>query len=58
MLSTLYEAADKDYKITVLSNGCADGDAEVHNVFINTVFPRQAEVVTVQEWTDKIKGPT
>src|SRR5581483_3077415 len=32
VLSTLREAADKDYKITVLSDGCADADKEVHAV--------------------------
>ncbi|HVY73717.1 MAG TPA: isochorismatase family cysteine hydrolase, partial [Puia sp.] len=30
VLSTVREAADKDYALTVLSDCCADGDAEVH----------------------------
>jgi nicotinamidase-related amidase len=50
VLSTLREAADKDYKITVLSDGCADGDEEVHRVLTTKVFPRQADVFTIEEW--------
>jgi nicotinamidase-related amidase len=50
VLSTLREAADKDYRITVLSDGCADIDAEVHRVLTTKVFPRQADVHTVDEW--------
>jgi nicotinamidase-related amidase len=50
VLSTIREASDKDYRITVLSDCCADGDTEVHQVLMNKVFPRQADVLTVEEW--------
>ena len=50
VLSTIREAADKDYAITVLSDCCADMDEEVHRVLTTKVFPRQAEVITVEEW--------
>ncbi|HTE32312.1 MAG TPA: isochorismatase family cysteine hydrolase, partial [Chryseolinea sp.] len=50
VLSTLREAADKDYAITVLSDCCADMDEEVHHVLTTKIFPRQAEVVTAKEW--------
>jgi nicotinamidase-related amidase len=50
VLSTLREAADKDYRITVLSDCCADGDEEVHRVLTTKIFPRQADVLTVAEW--------
>jgi len=50
VLSTLREAADKDYELTVLSDGCLDADEEVHRVLMTKVFPRQADVVTVEEW--------
>jgi nicotinamidase-related amidase len=50
VLSTLREAADRDFRLTVLADGCADGDAEVHRVLTEKVFPRQAEVTTVAEW--------
>lgn len=51
VLSTLREAADKDYRITVLEDGCADGDPEVHRVLTTKIFPRQADVLTVEEWS-------
>jgi nicotinamidase-related amidase len=50
VLSTVREAADKDYRLTVLADGCADGDEEVHRVLTTKVFPRQADVLTVEEW--------
>jgi nicotinamidase-related amidase len=50
VLSTLRQAADLDYRLTVLSDACADGDAEVHRVLTEKVFPRQAQVTTTDEW--------
>ena len=50
VLSTLREAADKDYRITVLSNCCTDRDIEVHNILTAKVFPFQAAVITLEEW--------
>jgi len=50
VLSTLREASDKDYQLSVLSDACADGDPEVHRVLVEKVFPRQADVLSVAEW--------
>jgi nicotinamidase-related amidase len=50
VLSTLRAAADLDFGLTVLSDGCADGDAEVHRVLCEKVFPRQATLASVAEW--------
>ncbi len=50
VLSTLRQAADLDYRLTVLADGCLDRDPEVHQVLIEKVFPRQADVVDVAEW--------
>jgi nicotinamidase-related amidase len=50
VLSTVREAADKDYRLTVLSDACADADEEVHRVLTTKVFPRQADVITGEEW--------
>jgi len=50
VLSTVREAADKDYKLSVLADACADRDPEVHSVLLNKVFPRQAEVLTTDQW--------
>jgi len=54
VLSTLREAADRDYRLVVLADGCADGDAEVHRVLTEKVFPRQAEISSVAEWRANI----
>ncbi|WP_305784046.1 cysteine hydrolase family protein [Symbioplanes lichenis] len=52
VLSTVRQAADLDFELTVLADGCLDNDAEVHRVLTEKVFPRQADVVTVAEWVD------
>ncbi len=52
ILSTLREAADKDYQLTVIKDCCKDGDEEVHNVLMNKVFPRQADVITASDWAE------
>jgi nicotinamidase-related amidase len=50
VLSTLRQAADLDYRLTVLADACADRDEEVHRVLTEKVFPRQAIVTTTDEW--------
>lgn len=50
VLSTLRQAADLDYRLTVLSDACADADPEVHRVLTEKVFPRQALVTDTDEW--------
>ncbi|WP_343693258.1 isochorismatase family cysteine hydrolase [Chitinophaga sp.] len=51
VLSTLREAADKDFEISVLADACADREEEVHEFLTAKIFPRQAEVLTVAEWS-------
>ncbi|MFI5140443.1 MAG: cysteine hydrolase family protein [Sphingobacteriales bacterium] len=50
VLSTTREAADKDFLLTILADGCADRDEEVHQVLTTKIFPRQADVLSVDEW--------
>lgn len=50
VLSTLRQAADLDFGLTVLSDGCLDADPEVHRVLTEKVFPHQATVTTVADW--------
>jgi nicotinamidase-related amidase len=54
VLSTVREAADKDYRLTVLSDLCADADPEVHRVLLEKVFVRQAAVVTSEQWVQSL----
>ncbi len=56
VLSTLREAADRDYRLEVLSDGCLDADAEVHRVLTEKVFPRQADVISIDEWVRRLQG--
>ena len=56
VLSTLREAADKDYSLVVLSDACLDLDPEVHRVLMEKVFPRQAEVQTVEQWASALSA--
>lgn len=40
VLSTVRDAADRDFRLVVLCDGCWDADPEVHRVLIEKVFPR------------------
>jgi nicotinamidase-related amidase len=51
VLSTLRQAADLDYSLTVLADGCLDADPELHRVLLEKVFARQAEVTSIADWT-------
>ncbi|KAI1118880.1 isochorismatase family protein [Nemania sp. NC0429] len=50
VLSTVRQAADMDYELTVLANLCADSDAEVHDVLLKKVLVKQAAVMNAEEW--------
>jgi nicotinamidase-related amidase len=45
VLSTLIEAADRDYRLYVLSDGTDDPDTEARDVLLGKVFPRRAQVI-------------
>ena len=50
VLSGVRAAHDLDYRVIVLSDGCADPDASVHAFLMNTIFPKQATVMTINEY--------
>jgi nicotinamidase-related amidase len=50
VLSTVREAADLDYRLTVVADICLDDDDEVHRVLTQKVFPRQADVISSSDW--------
>lgn len=50
VLSTLCEAVDQDYRITVLKDLCLDRDEEVQRVLTEKVFPMHAKVLEAEEW--------
>ncbi|UWP79694.1 isochorismatase family protein [Dactylosporangium fulvum] len=49
VLSTVRDAADRDYRVVVLADGCADPDPEVHTFLIDRIFPAQAAVTKVAD---------
>lgn len=53
VLSTLREAADKDFRLTVLADCCGDADEEVHRVLTAKIFSRQADVLTATDWINQ-----
>lgn len=50
VLSTLRDAADRDYRVSVLSDACADGDSELHESLFTKLFPQQADVIATHDW--------
>ena len=50
VLSTAVEAADKDYKLTLLSDAMADQDVEKHQFLIDKILTRYADVTTAEAW--------
>ena len=49
VLSTVREAADRDYHIYVLADASADRDPHVHAVLTEKVLPMQAHLITVAD---------
>ena len=54
VLSTVRQGADMDFRLLVLADACADPDAEVHDVLMRKVLPRQAEVLTTAELAERL----
>ncbi|MFC5182170.1 cysteine hydrolase family protein [Actinomadura harenae] len=49
--ATCYDAADRGYHVSVLRDGCGDGDPAIHDFFMDAVFPaRGFEVTTCAKW--------
>ena len=57
VLSTVREAADRDYQLTVLEDACADFDPEVHALLTRVLFPRQATVLARAAWIERLAQP-
>jgi nicotinamidase-related amidase len=45
VLSTVIEAADRDYRLYVLSDGTEDPDEQTRDVLLGQVFPRRTQVI-------------
>jgi nicotinamidase-related amidase len=49
VLSTVRDGADRDYRIFVLADACADPQPGVHEFLTEQIFPRQSQVITTEE---------
>jgi nicotinamidase-related amidase len=49
ILSTVREAADRDYRVVIIEDCVADPDPEVHDLLMRKIFPRQAFITTTDE---------
>ena len=47
--STVLDAFDRDYRVIVLADACADPDEDVHNFLLERVFTKRGEVIEVSE---------
>jgi nicotinamidase-related amidase len=56
VLSTVRDAADRDYRVFVLADVTADPEPGVHGFLTERVFPRQAQVITVAQLDGLLSG--
>src|SRR5437773_4883568 len=56
VLSTLLHACDADYQLFVISDCCADLDAELHGVLLTRLFRQRATVMTAAEFVEAVQG--
>ena len=54
VLSTVREAADLDFRLVVLADACGDPDPELNGLLMDTLFPRQADIITTSDLDDLV----
>jgi nicotinamidase-related amidase len=47
--STVLDAFDRDYRVIVLADACADPDQDVHRFLLERVFTKRGEVIEVRQ---------
>jgi nicotinamidase-related amidase len=52
VLSTIRDAADRDYQLVVLADACADPAPGVHDFLVERIFARMAHVTTTDALAD------
>ncbi len=45
VLSAVRDGHDRDYRLIVISDLCADPEPDIHAFLVERIFPRQAEVI-------------
>ena len=56
VLSTIRDAADRDYRLILLSDCISDPRQEVHTVLMEQVFPGQADIITTSGLHPLLEG--
>jgi nicotinamidase-related amidase len=56
VLSTVRDAFDADYRMTLVKDCCADPDPELHQVLIDKVLSRQASAVTAEDIIGQLRS--
>jgi nicotinamidase-related amidase len=56
VLSTLLHASDCDYKLTVITDCCADLDAQLHEALLTRLFPQRADMLTAAEFVTALQS--
>ena len=56
VLSTTRYAADRDYRLYIVEDCCADSEADVHDFLIDRILSRQANIVTAKEAVSAIRA--
>ncbi|HEY0534698.1 MAG TPA: isochorismatase family cysteine hydrolase [Actinoplanes sp.] len=54
VLSTALQASDLDYRVTTLSDACADPNPDLHAMLLATVLDRRGDVATTKEWAGSL----
>jgi nicotinamidase-related amidase len=55
VLSTLLDAVDADFCVVMVTDCCADSDAELHTVLMDRLFPKRARAVTSGEFVKALE---
>ena len=58
VLSTLCAAVDRDYRVVVIKDCCVDQDAELHSALINKFFIKRGDVITADEFIERLGAPS
>lgn len=56
VLSTVLDAADRDYQLFVLGDCIGDPEPEVHDLLLRKVLPTQAKIVSAADFDDLIRA--
>ncbi|GHB67699.1 pyrazinamidase [Streptomyces viridiviolaceus] len=55
VLSTVRDAADRDYRLFVLRDVCADGDPQLHEMLMRSVIPMHADILDLSAFEAAIR---